>query len=78
MKLNKNKILEKLKNFVEFSGRLATLLLCLLFFEGMLTLGWALDYTNYGPVAWIVQSLFFVLCVWGACEWMEVSKKDKL
>ena len=77
LKLNKQNM-ENLKTFVEFSGRLATLLLCLLFFEGLLTFGSALDYTNYGPVAWIVQSLFFVLCVWGACEWMEVSKKDKL
>lgn len=69
--------MEKLKTFVEFSGRLSTLLLCLLFFEGLLTLGSAFDYTNYGPVAWIVQSLFFVLCVWGACDWMEASKKER-
>ena len=77
LKIKLNKILEKLKTFVEFSGRLSTLLLFLLFFEGMLTLGWALDYTNYGPLAWVVQSLFFVLCVWGACEWMDVSKQNK-
>jgi len=69
--------LEKIKNIVEFSGRLATLLLTLIFFEGMLTLGWAFDYTNYGPIAWIAQSLFFILCVWGACEWMEAAKQQR-
>ena len=69
--------MENLKTFVEFSGRLATLLLCLISLEGIATLGWALDYTNYGPLAWVVQSLFFVLCVWGACEWMDVSKQNK-
>ena len=69
--------MEKIKNIVEFSGRLSTLLLCLFFFEGMVTLGWALDYTNYNALAWIVQSLFFVLCVWGACEWMDAAKQEK-
>jgi len=53
------------------------LLLCLISLEGMATLGWALDYTNYGPLAWVVQSLFFVLCVWGACDWMDASKKQR-
>ena len=69
--------MEKIKNIVEFSGRLATLLLCLIFFEGMLTLGSAFDYNNYNVVAWIAQSLFFVLCVWGACEWMDAAKQEK-
>jgi hypothetical protein len=76
LKLNKQNM-ENLKTFVEFSGRLATLLLCLISLEGMATLGWALDYTNYGPLAWVVQSLFFVLCVWGACDWMDASKKQR-
>ena len=36
-----------------------------------------IDYNNYNVVAWIAQSLFFVLCVWGACEWMDASKQNK-
>jgi hypothetical protein len=61
---------------IKITGRFASLALFAIIFEGMLTLGSAFKFEYYGPLAWIVQCLILVLCVWGAAEWTEAVKKD--
>ena len=67
-----------MKNPVGLIGRMATLALCAIFIEGMLTLGSAFNFNNYNAFAWIVQALIACIIVWGACEWhfeVEYNKK---
>lgn len=58
-----------MKNPVGLVGRIATLALCAIFIEGMLTLGGAFNFDNYNALAWIVQVLITSVVVWLACEW---------
>jgi len=61
---------------IKITGRCASLALFAIIFEGMLTLGSAFKFEYYGPLAWIVQCLILVLCVWGAIEWTEFEKSN--
>jgi hypothetical protein len=61
---------------IKLTGRFAVLVLMAIFLEGMLTLGGALQFENYNAVAWIVQALILVLCIWGAIEWTEDVKDE--
>lgn len=58
-----------IKNIIAFIGRLAVSLLGVIFIEGLLTLGAALNYQEYGAIGWIIQSLVFAATVWFASEW---------
>lgn len=63
---------------IKITGRFALLALFAIIFEGLLTLGGAFKFEHYGALAWIVQCLILVLCVWGAAEWTEsVKDEDK-
>lgn len=61
---------------IKLTGRFAMLVLTAIFLEGMLTLGSAFNFESYGPIAWIVQALVLVLCIWGAVEWTEAENKN--
>ena len=64
-------------NTIKLIGRLATTLLCVLFFEGLITVGNAFNtaaYTN--PFTWIIQSLVLCITVWFAAEWHDAYKED--
>ena len=61
---------------IKFTGRFAVLVLTAILFEGAMTLGSAFRFEEYGALGWIVQSLVFVLCVWGAAEWTEEVRKN--
>ena len=66
--------MNKIRNTVAFLGRLATLLAALICSEGIITLGSAFNFSEYGPMGWIAQTLGFVVCVWGATEWHYESQ----
>lgn len=66
-----------MKNTIGLIGRMATLALAAIFFEGMLTLGTAFNFHNYSALAWIVQLLIACTVVWGACEWHHSVEYDK-
>jgi len=61
--------MKNIRNVVAFLGRLSTLLAALIFMEGMVTMGSAFNFSEYGPMGWIAQTLGFVVCVWAATEW---------
>lgn len=64
-----------MRNIVGFLGRLATSLLIAFILEGVMTMGAALKYQNYSPLAWIFQTLVFIITVWIATEWYHADKK---
>jgi hypothetical protein len=67
-----------MKNTIGLVGRMATLALCAIFIEGMMTLGSAFKFEQYGVLAWIIQILIACTVVWGACEWhFEVEHNKK-
>ena len=61
---------------IKLTGRFALIVLFAIMFEGMLTLGSAFKFEHYDALAWIVQCLIFVLCVWVAVEWTEFEKSN--
>ncbi len=46
-------------------------LIALMFFEGMMTLGTAFDFSNYGTFAWIAQAIVVIACVTTALRLVE-------
>lgn len=66
-----------MKNPIGLVGRIATLALCAILFEGILTLGTAFNFDNYNAMAWIVQVLIASVVVWGACEWHDEVEYNK-
>jgi hypothetical protein len=66
--------MNKIRNTVAFLGRLATLLVALIFIEGMFTMGSAYNFSEYSAMGWIAQTLGFVVCVWAATEWHYESQ----
>jgi hypothetical protein len=61
---------------IKITGRFASLALFAIIFEGILTLGSAFKFEQYDALAWIVQCLILVICVWGAAEWTESIKEE--
>jgi hypothetical protein len=59
---------------IRFLGRFSLILLLVIGMEGLATLGMALNYQSYGPLAWICQSLVLMLCIWGAAEFQVMDK----
>jgi hypothetical protein len=68
--------MENIRNVVAFLGRLSTLLVALIFMEGIFTMGSAFTFSEYSAMGWIGQMLGFVICVWGATEWHYQSTKS--
>lgn len=54
---------------IQLLGRMATLLLVAIIFEGIMTMGQAFDFVGYSAMGIIFQALIFVVCIWGAAEW---------
>lgn len=69
---NKTKVMKKIR----LVGRLAASALGAIFFEGMMTLGHAYNFSEYGPIGWIAQSLILVLVVWFAAEWHDNEERS--
>ena len=61
---------------IRLVGRLAASALGAIFFEGMMTLGHAFKFEEYGPIVWILQSLVLVLVVWFAAEWHDNEERS--
>ena len=64
-----------MKNIIGFIGRLSAVMIGILFFEGMMTLGSAFDFEHYTAIGTLVQCFMFCLGTWGATEWHYESLK---
>ena len=63
---------------IRLVGRLAASTLGAIFIEGMMTLGHAFNFSEYGPVGWVIQGLVLVLVVWFAAEWHDSEESGVL
>ena len=68
---NKTKVMKKIR----LVGRLAASALIAIFLEGLMTLGHAYNFSEYGPMGWIVQGLILVLVVWIGAEWHDHEER---
>lgn len=60
---------------IRLAGRFAATAVGAIFLEGMMSLGHAFNFSEYGPIGWILQSLILVLVVWFAAEWHDQEEK---
>lgn len=65
-----------MKNSIGLIGRIATLGMAALIFEGMMTLGRAFTFTDYPAIGWIAQGFMLCIVVWGGFEWHEDATKS--
>lgn len=49
----------------------AIAMIVLMFLEGMMTLGTAFDFSNYGAFAWIAQAILVIACATTALRLVE-------
>ena len=63
---------------IRLVGRLAASTLGAIFIEGMMTLGHAFNFSEYGPMGWVTQGLILVLVVWFTAEWHESEERKVL
>lgn len=63
---------------IRLVGRLAASTLGAIFIEGMMTLGHAFNFSEYGPMGWVIQGLILVLVVWVTAEWHDGEEREVL
>lgn len=64
-------------NTVSLIGRMATMLLVVIIFEGVMTFGGAFRFESYTAIGIIFQSLVFCICIWAACGWHFEETRER-
>lgn len=67
----KNKVM---RDIISLLGRLSFILLLVIGFEGLITLGNAFEFCQYSLIAWIAQILVLIICIWIAIMWHDESE----
>ena len=65
-----------MKNTIGFIGRFSAVMLLIMFFEGMITLGSAFEFEHYSAMGILFQCFMFCLGTWAATEWHYDSSKN--
>lgn len=65
-----------MKNIISYLGRVSIILLVVIGFEGIVTLGNAFEFDSYTFISWLTQFLIFIVCLWIADMWQENSNLD--
>lgn len=65
-----------MKNIISYLGRLSIILLVVIAFEGLFTLGYAFEFDSYTFISWLAQFLTFIVCLWITDMWQENSNLD--